>query len=66
MYVVKTKWSWVSFMKVLHVVRQFLPSVGGLEDVVYNLSKVQIAKGHKVQVYTLNSDFQSDSALLDE
>ena len=66
MYVVKTKWSWVSFMKVLHVVRQFLPSVGGLEDVVYNLSKVQIAKGHKVQVYTLNSDFQSDSALIDE
>ncbi|MCL1113611.1 glycosyltransferase family 4 protein [Shewanella basaltis] len=50
-------------MKVVHVVRQFLPSVGGLEDVVFNLAKTQIDKGHSVEVYTLNSDFQSDKVL---
>ncbi|MFT5759999.1 MAG: alpha-1,3-mannosyltransferase [Alteromonadaceae bacterium] len=53
-------------MKILHVVRQFLPSIGGLEDVVYNLTTEQVKIGHEVEVYTLNSDFQSDVKLLDE
>lgn len=50
-------------MKIAHIVRQFYPSVGGLEDYVYNLAKEQIADGHQVSIITLNSDFQTDETL---
>jgi alpha-1,3-mannosyltransferase len=50
-------------MKILHVVRQFLPSIGGLEDVVYNLALEQIKNGNQVEVFTLNTDFQTDGQL---
>jgi alpha-1,3-mannosyltransferase len=50
-------------MDIIHVVRQFTPSVGGLEDVVLNLAKQQVQKGHSVQVFTLDSDFQSGAIL---
>lgn len=53
-------------MKILHIVRQFAPSIGGLEDYVFNLSKEQIKLGHNVTVLTLNSNFQTDEKLTKE
>lgn len=50
-------------MKIAHIVRQFYPSVGGLEDYVYNLAKEQIADGHEVSIITLNIDFQTGERL---
>lgn len=52
-------------MKIVHVVRQFYPSVGGLEDYVLNLAKEQRSAGHEVIVLTLNSDFQTEKLLPD-
>lgn len=50
-------------MKIAHIVRQFHPSIGGLEDFVFNLATEQLASGHSVSVFTLNSDFQNDEKL---
>jgi alpha-1,3-mannosyltransferase len=44
-------------MRVVHVVRQFWPSVGGLEDVVGQLARAQMARGWTVKVVTLNRIF---------
>lgn len=52
-------------MKILHIVRQFSPSIGGLEDYVLNLSTEQKSLGHDVTVYTLNTNFQTDERLPD-
>ena len=41
-------------MRVLHVVRQFHPSVGGLEDFVLALAKQQRKEGLEAEVATLN------------
>lgn len=41
-------------MKVIHVVRQYLPIVGGLENFVQSLSQSQIAQGVDAEVVTLN------------
>jgi alpha-1,3-mannosyltransferase len=52
-------------VKVVHVVRQFSPSVGGLEDVVLNLVRFQReVAGHEVRVVTLNRLFRGDTAAL--
>lgn len=53
-------------MKILHIVRQFSPSIGGLEDYVLNLSLEQKSLGHEVTVYTLNTNFQTDERLSSE
>jgi alpha-1,3-mannosyltransferase len=50
-------------MKILHVVRQFHPSIGGLEDYVYSLALEQIKAGHSVSVLTANTNFQTDELL---
>lgn len=34
-------------LKVFHVVRQYHPSIGGLEDVVYNIARQQLASGEQ-------------------
>ena len=47
---------------IVHVVRQFLPNRGGLEDVVFNLCMQSIGHGFRVRVVTLNSLF-SDPGL---
>lgn len=47
---------------VVHIVRQFLPNRGGLEDVVYNIARRSIEAGYRVRVVTLNSLF-SDPGL---
>jgi alpha-1,3-mannosyltransferase len=46
-------------MRIAHVVRQFHPAVGGLEDVVKNLAIAQNAKGHDVRIVTLDRIFNS-------
>jgi alpha-1,3-mannosyltransferase len=51
-------------MKILHIVRQFYPCIGGVENFVYNLAKEQIALGNQVKVLTLNKNFQNDELLL--
>lgn len=50
-------------MRIIHVVRQFHPSVGGLEDYVENLALEQLAAGHTACVMTLNSEFQTGERL---
>lgn len=50
-------------MKIIHVVRQFRPSVGGLEDYVENLAREQLSAGHQVLVITLDTDFQTGETL---
>ena len=44
-------------LRVLHVVRQFHPNRGGLEDFVANLGRVQAAAGDTVSVLTLDRLF---------
>jgi alpha-1,3-mannosyltransferase len=46
-------------MKIIHVVRQFHPAVGGLEYVVLEIVKSQIAQGHVVKVVTLDRVFNA-------
>ena len=42
---------------IVHVVRQFLPNRGGLEDVVANLGRQTLRRGYRVRVVTLDSLF---------
>lgn len=52
-------------MKVVHVVRQYLPSVGGLEEVVRNLAQQQLRDGrYTPTVLTLNRVFRTGGTLL--
>lgn len=44
-------------MRILHVVRQFHPMIGGLENYVFHLAKQQVESGHDVTVLTLNKSF---------
>jgi len=47
----------------VHVVRQYHPSCGGLEDVVRNLVLAQKSAGKRVSVVTLDTNFQNDEKL---
>jgi len=49
-------------MRIVHVVRQFHPSVGGLESAVLELAAAQIAEGHSVRVVTLDRLFNAPGA----
>ncbi|MGP0059441.1 MAG: glycosyltransferase family 4 protein [Beijerinckiaceae bacterium] len=51
-------------MRVFHVVRQFWPSVGGLEDVVGHLARQQMARGWTVEILTLNRIFNEPDKVL--
>jgi alpha-1,3-mannosyltransferase len=42
---------------IVHVIRQFLPNRGGLEDVVANLARQTLKRGYRVRVATLDSLF---------
>jgi alpha-1,3-mannosyltransferase len=46
-------------MLIVHVVRQFYPSIGGLESVVLELATAQTRNGHAVRVLTLNRLFDA-------
>lgn len=50
-------------MKILHVVRQFHPMVGGIENYVLHLAKSQLENGHEVSVVTLNRNFLTGEKL---
>ncbi|MEM1365597.1 MAG: glycosyltransferase family 4 protein [Pseudomonadota bacterium] len=50
-------------LHIVHVVRQFHPSTGGLEDVVDFLTKEQIAAGHKVSIVTCDEVFATGERL---
>src|SRR5882724_11131474 len=49
-------------MRIVHVVRQFYPAIGGFESVVYELAARQVAAGHAVRVVTLDRLFRSNDA----
>ena len=48
-------------MVIVHVVRQFFPSVGGLENHVLDLARAQQAAGHRVRIVTLNRLFKDET-----
>ncbi|QFY61714.1 glycosyltransferase family 4 protein [Rhizobium grahamii] len=49
---------------IVHVIRQFLPNRGGLEDVVSNLAKHTLKRGYRVRVVTLDSLFTTPDSKL--
>ena len=49
-------------MRIVHVVRQFHPAVGGMEDVVKALASAQIRGNHQVRVVTLDRIFNAPKA----
>jgi alpha-1,3-mannosyltransferase len=48
-----------SEVRILQVSRQFLPSIGGIENVMHGLGKALIQKEHTVDVVTLDSIFNT-------
>ncbi|WP_185829316.1 WecB/TagA/CpsF family glycosyltransferase [Sphingomonas ginkgonis] len=46
-------------LTIVHVVRQFHPGVGGLENFVEQLATRQVVRGHRVRVVTLDRIFDS-------
>ncbi len=53
-------------MRVLHVVRQFFPCVGGLESFVLELARQQRRDGIRAEVLTLDRSFTDSAARLPE
>lgn len=51
-------------MRVVHVVRQYPPGLGGLEEFVDRLTQIQARAGHDVQVVTLDRIFAEPSLRL--
>lgn len=49
---------------VIHVVRQFLPNRGGLEDVILNLCQHSLERGYRVRVVTLDRLFGAPETIL--
>jgi alpha-1,3-mannosyltransferase len=49
-------------MRIVHIVRQFHPAIGGLEGVVEALATAQVRKGHTVRVVTLDRIFNTPKA----
>lgn len=46
-------------VKVTHIVRQYLPSIGGMEEVVRNIAMHQVRKGQATRIITLNRLFRN-------
>jgi len=54
-------------MRVAHVVRQYLPSIGGMEEVVRSLAQHQLKNGLQPFIITLNKVFREpDNTLISE
>jgi alpha-1,3-mannosyltransferase len=51
-------------LKILHVVRQFHPGRGGLEDFVAHLTREQVAAGHDVRLLTADRIFSEPDVRL--
>ncbi|MET0374247.1 MAG: glycosyltransferase, partial [Rhizorhabdus sp.] len=49
-----------SALRIVHVVRQFAPGVGGMEEFVHQLASRQVAAGHSVRVVTLDRIFGAE------
>lgn len=50
-------------MRIAHVVRQFHPAIGGLENFVLDLAKEQVKQGMEVKVVTLDRRFDTNQQL---
>jgi len=54
-------------VKVTHIVRQYLPSIGGMEEVVRNIARHQIRQGQSAtRIITLNRLFRNSEETLPE
>jgi alpha-1,3-mannosyltransferase len=53
-------------IKVIHVVRQYLPSIGGMEEVVRNIARHQLRQGQRPRILTLNRLFRNAAEPLAE
>ncbi|HSX85253.1 MAG TPA: glycosyltransferase family 4 protein [Cellvibrio sp.] len=52
-------------INVTHVVRQYLPSIGGMEEVVRNIARHQLRQGHKAtRIITLDRLFRNTGEVL--
>lgn len=51
-------------MRILHIVRQFSPAIGGLENFVLCLAREQLQAGHHPAVLTLDTVFHRDGPRL--
>lgn len=51
-------------LRILHVVRQYAPAIGGLESYAHSITAHQKALGHDCEVLTLNKVFHGDGAVL--
>lgn len=51
-------------LRIVHVVRQYVPFVGGLEFVVHDLAREQVKLGHNVRVVTLERRLGRDPGTL--
>ena len=51
-------------MRIVHVVRQYAPGIGGLESYVAQLARFQQGMGHEVRVLTLDRVFNGDKQRL--
>lgn len=53
-------------MKIVHVMRQFHPTIGGIQNVVTNLAKEFVKKGHEIDVIALNRLFDESKTRLSD
>lgn len=54
-------------VKVTHIVRQYLPSIGGMEEVVRNIARHQLQQGQQsTRIITLNRLFRNSAQTLPE
>ncbi|MEN0038116.1 MAG: glycosyltransferase family 4 protein [Cellvibrio sp.] len=54
-------------IKVTHIVRQYLPSIGGMEEVVRNIARHQLREGQQAtRIITLNRLFRNSADTLPE
>lgn len=53
-------------IKVAHIVRQYSPSVGGMEEVVHSIAQSQLQHGYLPRIITLNRLFTDPHARLKE
>lgn len=54
-------------LRVTHIVRQYLPSIGGMEEVVRNIARHQLRSGQKAtRIITLNRLFRNSEQVLPE
>lgn len=52
-------------LKVIHIVRQYLPSIGGMEEVVRNIARHQLNHPHqRTKIITLNRLFRNCTEIL--